>query len=165
MNLIPWRSKRGEGVPVEESPLVALQTEMDRLFDRYLREPLAALDWPLAGSTGWQPTIDLSEDDKQIVVRAEVPGIDPKQVEVTVSGNQLTVSGEKKESSERKVESLHVSESRFGAFRRTVLLPAAVDSQKVQASAANGVLTITLPKTEAAAGRRIEVNSGGASSQ
>lgn len=161
MSLIPWRSKQREGERPEPSPLGTLRTEMDRLFDTYLREPLAAIDWPLAGAAAWAPAVDVAEDEKQITVRAEIPGIDPKDVDVTVTGNQLVISGEKKESSERKEKSLHVRESRYGSFRRVVPLPTAVESKNVEAHCANGVLTVTLPKTQSAAAKRIDVKVSG----
>ena len=77
---------------------------MDRLFDSFFREPLGALDWPLWGSGKWSPAIDVAENDKELTVRAELPGIDPKDLDVTVTGNQLVLSGEKKESSEHEGE-------------------------------------------------------------
>lgn len=161
MSLIPWRSKQREGERPAASPLTSLRSEMDRLFDTYLREPLAALDWPLAAPAPWAPAVDVAEDEKQITVRAEVPGIDPKDLEVTVTGNLLVLAGEKKESSERKEKDLHVSESRYGAFRRTVPLPVAVDPGQIDARCAHGVLTVTLPKAQAAAARRVEVKVSG----
>ena len=101
MSLIPWRNKR-ESSEGELSPLVALRSEMDRLFDSFLREPFGALDWPQWGAGKWSPAVDVAEDDKELTVRAELPGIDPKDLDVTVVGNQLVLSGEKKESSETK---------------------------------------------------------------
>jgi len=90
-------------------------------------------------------------------VRAEIPGIDPADVEVTVSGNQLVISGEKKESAERGGKDFHVSESRYGSFRRIVPLPGAVDATQVDAHCADGVLTVNLKKSQTAAAKRIDV--------
>ena len=157
MSLIPWRSKHKEGGRREESPLAALRTEMDRLLGSYIREPLASFEWPFGASGAWAPAIDVSEDEQQVTVRAEIPGIDPKDVEVTVSGNQLVLSGEKKESAERSGKDFHVSESRYGSFRRVVPLPGAVDASQVEAHCADGVLTVSLRKSRAAAAKRIEV--------
>ena len=86
--------------------MVALRGEMDRLFDSFFREPFGAMDWPPWGSGKWSPAIDVAENDKELTVRAELPGIDPKDLEVSVSGNQLVLSGEKKESSETQGEGL-----------------------------------------------------------
>ena len=93
---------------------------MERLFDSFFREPLAAMDWPRWGSDKWSPAVDLAENDKELTVRAELPGIDPKDLDVTVTGNQLVLSGEKKESSEHKEKDFYHSETRYGSFRRTV---------------------------------------------
>jgi HSP20 family protein len=158
MSLIPWRSKQREGVPAESSPLTALRAEMDRLFDSFIREPFGMLDWPaFMGGDRWWPAIDVAESDKEVTVRAEVPGIDPQELDVTVTGNQVVISGEKKESSEKKEKGFYHSEARYGSFRRVIPLPEGVDAEHVDASYANGVLTLKLNKTPAAAAKRIEV--------
>ena len=90
-------------------------------------------------------------------MRAELPGIDPKDLEVSVVGNQLVLSGEKRESSETKEKGVFHSETRYGSFRRTVPLPDGIDTEHVDAQYANGVLTLRLAKTAAAATKRIEV--------
>jgi HSP20 family protein len=161
MSLIPWKSKQKEGAVREESPLAAFRAEMDRLLDAYVREPLASFEWPFGASGAWEPAVDVSEDDKQFTVRAEVPGIDPGDVEVTISGNHLIISGEKKESAERSGRDFHVRESRYGSFRRVVPLPGAVDAGQVYANCADGVLTVSLKKSQAAAAKRIEVKVQG----
>ena len=97
MSLIPWRGKR-EGQQGELSPMIALRNEMDRLFDSFVREPFGAIDWPTWATGKWSPAVDVAEDDKEFTVRAELPGIDPKDLEVSVLGNQIVLSGEKKES-------------------------------------------------------------------
>ncbi|HEY4760225.1 MAG TPA: Hsp20/alpha crystallin family protein [Thermoguttaceae bacterium] len=158
MSLIPWRSKQREGIPAESSPLAALRTEMDRLFDSFIREPFGMLDWPaLMGGEKWWPAIDVAESDKDVTVRVEVPGIDPKELDVTVTGNQLIISGEKKESTEKKDKGFYHSEARYGSFRRVIPLPEGVDPEKVDANYANGVLTLKLQKTPSATAKRIEI--------
>jgi HSP20 family protein len=159
MNLTPWRNKPSEGGRGELSPMAALRSEMERLLDSFFREPFAALDWPLWGSDKWSPAVDVAENDKELTVRAELPGIDPKDLEVTVTGNQLVISGEKKESSEHEEKDFYHSETRYGSFRRTVPLPEGVDAEHVDAQYANGVLTLRLPKTAPAAQKRIEVKT------
>jgi HSP20 family protein len=156
MSLIPWRSKR-EGQSGELAPLVSLRSEMDRLFDTFLHEPFGALDWPQWGSGKWSPAIDVAEDDKELNVRAELPGIDPKDLDVTVVGNQLILCGEKRESSETKEKGVYHSETRYGSFRRSVPLPEGVDTEHVNAEYANGVLTLRLPKTTPPDLKRINV--------
>ena len=157
MSLIPWRSKQKESGPSEQSPLANLRTEMDRLFDAYIREPLASFEWPFGTPGGWAPPVDVSEDEKQVTVRAEIPGIDPEDLEVTVSGNQLVLAGEKKESREESGQDFHLSETRCGSFRRVLSLPATIDPSQVEAQCANGVLTVRVKKSQAAAAKRIEV--------
>jgi HSP20 family protein len=109
------------------------------------------------GPGKWAPAIDVAEDDKELTVRAEVPGIDPKDLDVTVAGGQLVLSGEKKESSESKNKGFYQSETRYGSFRRAVPLPEGVDTENVDAQYANGVLTLHLAKTAPAGTKRIEV--------
>ena len=157
MSLIPWKNKREGQQQGELSPIVSLRHEMDRLFDSFLREPFAAMDWPLWGSDKWSPAVDVAEDDKELTVRAELPGIDPKDLDVSVTGNQIVISGEKRESSETKEKGVYQSETRYGSFRRTIPLPEGVDTEHVDAQYAHGVLTIRLPKTAPAAQKRIEV--------
>ena len=157
MSLIPWRNKPREGDRTELSPLVALRGEMDRLFDSFLRKPFENLDWPVFGADKWSPAIDVEETDKELTVRAELPGIDPKDLDVSVTENQLVLSGEKKETIEKKEKGFYHSETRYGSFRRVVPLPDGVDTEHVDAQYANGVLTLRLQKTAPAVGKKIEV--------
>ena len=156
MSLIPWRNKR-EGVPGEMSPMFALRSEVDRLFDSYLREPLSSLDLPLWGSGKWSPAVDVSETDKEVTIRAELPGIDPKDLDISVAGNQLVLRGEKKETTETDEKGFHQCETRYGSFHRSIPLPDGVDTENVDAQYTNGVLTLRMPKTPLAATKRIEV--------
>ena len=157
MALIPWRNKIRERGPGETSPLATLRREIDRLFESFLREPLGGIDWPFGSERGWAPTVDVAEDEKEYTVRAEVPGLDPKDLEVSISGGNLILAGEKKESTERQGKDFYHTESRFGSFHRTIPLPAAVDPESVEAQYANGVLVVHLKKVPAAAAKRIDV--------
>ncbi|MGD0384466.1 MAG: Hsp20/alpha crystallin family protein [Thermoguttaceae bacterium] len=160
MSLIPWRNKLHGGIPSESTPLSTLRNEMDRLFDSFVREPFGMLDWPaFMGGEKWWPAVDVAESDKEVIVRAEIPGIDPKELDVTVTGNQLVVSGEKKESTEKKDKGFYHNETRYGSFRRVIPLPEGVDSEHVDAQYANGVLTLKLQKTPAAAAKKIEIKT------
>jgi HSP20 family protein len=154
MGLIPWKKQPSSG---ELSPMLALRGEMDRLFDSFVREPFGAIEWPAWGVGKWSPAIDIAESEKELTVRAELPGIDPKNLDVTVTGNQLVLSGEKKESSEHQGKDFYHSETRYGSFHRTIPLPEGIDTENVDAQYANGVLTLRLQKTAQAAGKRIEV--------
>lgn len=158
MNLTPWRNKT-EGGKDEFSPLVAFRNEMDRLFDSFFREPLGAMDWPVLGQGRWSPAVDMAESGSELTVRAELPGMDPKDIDISVSGGQLVISGEKRESTEHKDKDVYHTETRYGSFRRMLPLPEGVDTEKVEANYSNGVLTLRLPKTPSAATKRIEVKA------
>jgi HSP20 family protein len=145
--------------PREEgwSPFDTLRREVDRLFDDFRAPgwPFAArragaareAGWPSLGALRLAPAVDLVEKDGAWELTAELPGLDEKNVEVTVAGGTLTIRGEKQETKEEKEKEYHLSERRFGAFRRSFRLPEGVDAEKIEASFANGVLTVTLPKS------------------
>ncbi len=160
MALIPWRGKQREREPgrVETSPLAALRTEMDRLFDEFFREPLGAFEWPLS-DRGWVPPVDVIESDEEVTVRAEIPGVDPQRLDLSMVGNQLVLAGEKKDDLDRSGRECHASEIRYGPFRRSIPLPANVDDQRVQADCTHGVLTIRLKKVQPTPAKRIEVKA------
>ena len=159
MAFIPWKNKPQEGEGGGLTPMTAFRGEMERLFETFLRDSFAGMNWPTWGSDKSAPAIDVAENDKELTVRAELPGIDPKDLEVTVTGNQLVVSGEKKESQEHNEKNFHQSETRYGSFRRTVTLPDGIDTENVDAQYANGVLTLRLRKTIPAVAKRIEVKA------
>jgi len=159
MSLIPWRNKSKEPVRAEASPLTALRAEIDRLFDSVVRDPLGAFDWAFPSGRGWTPAVDIAESDAEFTVRAEIPGIDPNDLEVNITGNQLVLAGEKKESSEKKGKDFYQSESRYGSFRRSIPLPQSVDPEKVEADYAQGVLTIHLKKIQESPPKKVEVKA------
>jgi HSP20 family protein len=160
MSLIPWRGKQHEAAAGETSPIGALRTEIDRLFDSLIREPLGNVDWPFAGEGRWAPAVDVGESEDEVTVRAEVPGIDPDDLSVTLTGSQLVLSGEKKETALEKGKEVHQRESRWGSFRRAVTLPEEVDRESVDAACADGVLVIRLKKIKPTTPKRIEVKGG-----
>lgn len=149
-------------VPAPWSRLGALRDEIDRLFGGF--EPSGWFDRPLA-MLGAQdllvPAMDLSENGAGYSMRIELPGIEPEKVEVKTANGTLTVSGEKSEETRDDGEDYHISERRWGSFRRSIRLPDDVDRARIEASHANGVLTIKLPKSDAAkaAERKIEVKA------
>jgi len=157
MGLIPWSNKEREGGEELASPLSVLRSEMDRLMDSFFRDPFGALDWRSGARRDWSPAVDIAEDDEEVTLRVEVPGMEPKDLEITVSGGQLVLAGEKKESSERGGKDFFHTESRYGSFRRSIPLPEAVDPQKVDAEYCNGVLVIRLKKSPSSPPKRIEV--------
>lgn len=135
------------------SGLSTLRHEMDRLFDRFWEGEFPTL--PTAAE--WAPAMDLSETKDALIVKAEIPGIEPKEIEVALQGEVLTIKGEKEEEREEKDKHYYRKERTYGAFARSLRLPAAVDGSKVTASFKNGLLTITLPKAPAAKGTTIPV--------
>jgi HSP20 family protein len=151
MALISWRGKH-DGEHGELMPVVAL----DRLFDTLFREPFGALDWGNK-ATGWSPAIDVVEDEKEVTVRAELPGIDPKELDISVVGNELSLRGEKRESCETKEKGVYHSETRYGSFHRTIQLPEGVDSENVDAKYSSGILTLRIPKIAPIPTKKIEV--------
>lgn len=157
MALIPWRNKEKEndGGRSEGFGLATLRNEMDKLFESFMSDPWGALDWPF-GNRPW-PTVDVAETENEVAVRAEIPGVDSKDLNIALNGNQLVLSGEKKQSEERKGKDFYQSESRYGNFRRTITMPATVDPNKVEADYSNGVVTIRLTKVQASPPKRIEV--------
>jgi len=126
--------------------------ELARVFD----DPFFRTTFGEA-SCRWCPAVDVAENDKELLVSADLPGIDPKQVEITVQENILTLSGERKAESESKDESYHRVERAYGSFTRSFVLPSTVDETKVSAEYKDGVLRIHLPKREEAKPRRIDV--------
>ena len=132
--------------------------EMNRVFENFLK--VFALE-PFGKRTGaaFEPKVNVSESEKEIVVSAELPGMDDKDIDVSLSKNELTIQGEKKE---EKEESYYRMERPYGSFKRTLPLPCEVEADKVEAQFKNGVLTITLPKTPEAIKetKKIKVKSG-----
>ncbi len=107
----------------------------------------------------WVPKIDVSETEKEIVVKAEVPGINKEDIDVTLTDGLLTLRGERKMENEDKKENFHLIERRFGSFSRTLRIPADVDATNIDASYKDGVLTVTVPKPETAQPRKIEIHN------
>lgn len=142
-------------------PRSLLEDMPDRL--RQMFEGGLAVE-PLAEPLGWMPAMEIAENDDAFVVTAEVPGINPKNVDISLDDGILTLSGEKKEEKEEGKEGskYHIWERRYGSFRRSFTLPQAVEADKITAKAADGILTVTLPKTKKARaqGRKIPVTNG-----
>ncbi len=136
--------------------LVSIQDELNRLFGRTFTgfEPLR----PAATGT-WMPSMDVYETEDKVVATVELPGIDPKEVEVSVEDSTLTISGERRFASEVKEENYHRIERRYGAFSRAITLPQTVDTGKVDARFDKGVLTIEVPKVEKAKPKKIQIKA------
>jgi HSP20 family protein len=141
--LTPWR-----GMDV-------LRREMDRVFDRFF-EPR----WDEVESAGeWAPKVDVSETKDAVVVKAEIPGVEQKDINVSLQDQVLTITGEKHQEKEEKSEKYHRVERSWGAFTRALPMPVAVSGDKVTASFKDGMLTVTLPKAPEAKGTTIPVKT------
>src|SRR5271165_2024051 len=143
----------------EISTMQDRMNRMNRLFrESYSPEgPEEALT-----TTGFAPLVDIYEDEHNITLKIEVPGIDEKDIDVRVENNTLTVHGERKIEKEEKEENYRRVERQYGSFTRTFTLPTTVDSEKVSATYDKGVLKISLPKKAEAKPKQIKVNIGGA---
>ncbi|MFZ5998454.1 MAG: Hsp20/alpha crystallin family protein [Nitrospirota bacterium] len=146
-DLVPRTFGKRE-VPVKrngDDPFTMLQREMNDLFDNFFR----SFDFAPFGSRmgEFTPRVDVSETDKEIKVSAELPGMDEKDIEVTLNKDSLTIKGEKKEEKEDKGKNYYRIERSYGSFSRTIPLPLEVETDRAEATFKKGVLTVTLPKT------------------
>ena len=132
------------------SDLARLHSEMDDLFKTFFG------GWPTYEHGLW-PVVDVADDDDAIIVKAEVPGCKADDIDISVHGSTLTISGEKKQEEEKKEKGYYHLERSYGSFRRDLNLPSDVEPANVEAVYKNGVLTITLPKAERAKSVKVEV--------
>jgi len=166
-DLVPWKrreqSRREEerALRIEQQPLTTFQQQMNRLFDDFLGEsglqPFGLLRerWDT-----FSPQVDVVEGDNDITVSVELPRIEEKDIEVALSRDALTISGEKRRETEEKERNYFRSERSYGSFRRSIPLTCEVDANKADAVFRKGLLTITLPKvTKARARRRIGIRT------
>lgn len=145
MSIVPWK-------PLGE--LTTLRSEMDSLWDRFFPEKPFHERYQ---THEWLPSIDLKESKDALVVKAELPGLEAKDVELTLTEDILTIRGEKKEEKEEKDEHHFFVESYCGAFERKIKLPMLVKTDKIDATFDKGVLTINLPKSEEAKKKEIKI--------
>lgn len=145
LEMTPWRRPGG---------LRPFWREMDDFWKRFFSEmPLAER------ATEWEPAVDISETDGNVMVRAELPGLEAKDIGVDVSGDVLTIRGEKKMEEEKKEEKYYCRERYAGSFQRSFQLPAGLKAEKVDARFKNGVLTINIPKSEESKQKKIEIKA------
>jgi HSP20 family protein len=148
--LMPWRRT---GL----APWGTFGRELEEMMQRFFGEPVdngGALQ-------AWAPRVDVEETDKEIRVKADLPGVDPKDVEVSVADGMLTLRGEKKEEHEEKKKGYHRLERFRGEFYREIPLPPGADAEKVTATSAQGVITVTVPKRATAQARKVVVKAQG----
>lgn len=149
MNLARWN-------PFNELSL--LQNQMNRLFDT------AGHGWlgDSNGTTPWTPPVDICESENELLVTLDLPGVEPKMVDISVENNVLTIRGERKFDEKRSKDNFHRVERSYGPFARSFTLSTSVDANKVSADYKAGVLSITLPKAEAAKPKRIQIAAAAA---
>jgi HSP20 family protein len=144
MTLVKWQ-------PFEER--LSLRREMDRLFNNFFGAESRL------SNGNWLPEFDMSETDDEIVVKMDIPGMDQKDIKVSMSGDYLNVAGERKEEKEEKKKHYYSLERKLGMFERTIPIPTTVDAEKIKAEYNKGVLEIHLPRTAEAKPHRIPVTT------
>jgi len=147
MALVRWR-------PFED--LMNITDELHRFFEDFFGERLPVRR-SSEESPAWIPRVDIAETDDEIIVRADIPGMEKDEIKVTLSDNILTISGEKKIERDEKRENYHRVERVFGSFSRSFYIPTNVEADKIKASYKNGVLEVVLPKKESAKPKEIPV--------
>ena len=151
-SLLPVR--RGGGRDIQ--PFAMLQREIDRLFEDFAR------GFPSIGSFGpadLTVNMDVAESEKETELTIELPGLEPKDVEISVAGDVLTIKGEKKAEKVEKDKSYRFVERSYGSFLRSVDLPTGIDPDSIKATMTNGVLKVTVPKPAAAESRKVEIKA------
>ena len=151
-----------EPVAVQEKRprrLLAWPEDMERYFDRRMRDfaawPFRRLRRPVMEA--WFPDIDVFEREGKVVIRADLPGMRPEDVDVTVEGDLLTIKGRREDEKEIKEENYYSSERAFGEFTRTVRLPEGAATDAIEATCGNGVLEVTVPRPSAPASKSVKV--------
>jgi len=169
---IPVKTETGVPAPRGIRPFESLRREVDRLFEEFDRDlwispfkrSLANFEplWRGGFDLAVAPSVDFVEKDTGYEVAVELPGMDEKNVEVTLANGHLTIKGEKQEEKEEKRKDYHLRERRFGSFERAFQLPEAANADKISATFNKGVLTVTIPKKPEASApeKKIEVKSG-----
>jgi HSP20 family protein len=145
MDIMEWK-------PFKE--VTKLRSEMDRLWDDYFGSGRRAFK-----TESWVPSVDVSETDDKILVKAEIPGMDSKDIDISLSGDILIIKGEKKSEREETKENYHLVERSYGTFARSLRLPVGVEADKIEASYKQGVLTVTCPKKEEVKPKPIEIKA------
>ncbi len=161
-NLIPFkREKKGEvskstGTQPAQHPMVQMRQEMDRMFDRFFSDPFGDV-WPksLTDFGGWYgdfspasfaPTIDIADEKKHLRITAELPGMDEKDIQLTINDDALSIRGEKKVEETSEEDGYYRTERSYGSFERTIPLPVEVDTERAEATFKKGILSVRLPK-------------------
>ena len=148
-------SSSGQGALAPFNEISRIRNEIFRIFE----DPFGFGAPSTTLFEGWTPAVDVHENKDNITVRAELPGMKKEEIEVTIVGDTITISGERKQEEEKQEGQTYRSERFLGRFQRSIALPAEVDPNQVQASYKDGVLTINLPKSEQAKRKQIEIKT------
>lgn len=139
-------------------PMLDLLYRLEQRMGRAL-EPFRSFDWEVGEpSTAWVPAVDIVEEPDLMKITAEIPGVKPEDVKVTVTDNLLTISGTKMQVKEEKTSKTHRFERNYGAFQRTFTLPTTVNGKGIKAAYGEGLLTVTLPKVETAKPQSVSID-------
>ncbi len=145
--------------------LVNFQKDMQRDMDDFFRRVFGSFSSMTPSSLfgretrGWYPAIDCFVKNNQVVIHADLPGVDPKDVDISITGNMLTIKGERKAEYDEKKEGYLFHEASYGAFERTLTLPEGVDTNKVHATYRNGILEVTMPAKAEALPKKVKVEA------
>jgi HSP20 family protein len=162
----PWGLGFGEGDWWSASPfqmMRRMQEDMDRIFGSFYGQPAGALGGGPQGLTAWSPHVDVYEADNEIIVKADVPGVEPEDLEVTCTEDALVLRGETRREEDRQEGGWHRSERRYGRFERQIPLPPGTRPDDAKANFRNGVLELRIPKSEEARQRVRRIPITGAS--
>lgn len=158
------KEKKAELVRKEETHPVSPFEEMERYFDRFSKHPLSLMTRPSWSGFDFprmeemSPSVDIFEEKGKVIIKAEVPGINKDDLDVSITENTVTISGEKKQEEKVERKDYHREERRYGSFCRRFRLPADVDADKAEASFKNGVLELCLPKMKESIQKKITIN-------
>lgn len=152
-DLVPWRKQ-------QKGDVSHLHREFDDMFRSFFKRDFGMPGDPL-GKGLWLPTTDILEDKKKITLKVEIPGVEARNIDVSLDGRRLTIKGEKKHEKKEKDENFHRTERFYGQFQRIIELPAEIDPSKIDASYKRGVLKIELKKTKESQPKKINVITNG----
>ena len=164
-SLIPWRRKREDELAVqrESDPFVRMQEEMNHMFDTFFDEPFGlARSGQGRSYQNVYPSVDVYENEKNITIQAELPGMDEKDINLSLHQNVLTISGKKESEEEEKGKNYYRRERSYGQFKRSIGLPEGVDEGDIDARYEKGVLKVVVnkPKESVSISKRIQIKKG-----
>jgi len=148
MNIVPWKSKENWLDPFDS---------IEKEFGNYFNFPILKAEAKNRLAGIWNPAVDIFDEKDRIRIKADIPGLEKDQIDITAEGGVLTIRGEKKEEKEIKETGCVRSERYYGSFHRSFTLPSGVDTQKIDATYKNGVLELSLPKKEEAKSNQVKV--------